>query len=81
MSRKKFDEFVEIKNEDDFNNFVSRIKKLKYNGTSSVRTTKTGWFMCGIHVDSNKLLAPLCKTWEMAERLYIEIEKNCGMLK
>lgn len=81
MTRKRFDEFVEINNEDDFNSFVNRIKLIKYNGTSSVRTTKTGWFMSGIHVDSNKLLAPLCKTWEMAERLYIEIENNCGMNK
>lgn len=81
MSRKKFDEFVLIKTEEDFINFVERIKWIKYNATSSVRTTKTGLFMSGIHVDSNKLLAPMCQTWEMAERLYVEIERYCGTFK
>ena len=81
MSRKYFDEFVNIDTEEDFVNFVERIKWIKYDGTSSVRTTKTGKFMSGIHVGTNKLLAPLCRTWEMAERLYIEIESNCGDFK
>lgn len=75
MSRKHFDEFINIDTEDQFLDFLERIKLIKFDGTSSVRTTKAGRFISGIHVGSNKLLAPSCKTWEMAERLYINIEE------